>query len=78
MKAGYEVKQYGRPNDLLERISNDSSFSINSEDLNKLMTPDLYVGRSSGQVSDFLDQFVFPLLEKEAAQISEKGAELTV
>lgn len=78
MAAGNEVKGFGRPNDLLQRIAADSSFQIDKGDLEALMNPDLYIGRAPGQVRDFLTNVVNPLLEREADQIPLKGAKLTV
>ncbi len=78
MAAGYEVKQHGHPNDLLERIAGDPAFAIDKNELQNLMKPELYVGRASGQVTDFLTQEVYPLLEREAVELSEKGVELSV
>jgi adenylosuccinate lyase len=65
MEAGEQVKVYGRPNDLLDRIEKDSEFNINKDELNEILKPEKYVGRSAEQVTEFMDEFINPILDKE-------------
>ncbi len=56
MAAGQRVKQDGLENDLLQRISDDPQFNLDLGALKELMEPNLYVGRSTQQVDDYLLQ----------------------
>jgi adenylosuccinate lyase len=64
MKAGRQVKELGKPNDLLERIAADPLFGLTLEDVNKLMTPEDYIGRSSQQVEEFTEKYIKPVIEE--------------
>ncbi|MFA5863094.1 MAG: adenylosuccinate lyase [Phycisphaerae bacterium] len=50
--AAAEVKQFGRPNDLIQRIKNDPDF--NNINVDKLMDPKHFVGRAPRQVDEFI------------------------
>lgn len=78
MEAGREVKEFGRPNDLLKRIAESADFQLCADDLDALMDPSLYIGRAPGQVDDYLKHVVKPLLAAEVDQIAQNGVELTV
>ncbi len=58
------VKEQGLENDLIERISNDSSFGLNQKELNDILLPENFIGRSKEQVEDFIVKIIKPLLEK--------------
>ena len=55
MAAGKRVKDDGAANDLLERIANDPLFASVHADLQNLIDPNLFVGRSPQQVDEFLE-----------------------
>ena len=40
MEAGKQVKEYGRPNDLVQRIANDPSFELTEEEILKILRPE--------------------------------------
>lgn len=61
-EAADRVKISGQENDLLQRIAADPVFALDSADLDKLLDPALYIGRSPQQVEDFIDKQVRPLL----------------
>jgi adenylosuccinate lyase len=61
MEAARQVKQFGKPNDLLERIAKDEAFNLNLINLKELMNPSLYIGRAPEQVTDFIEKIVTPL-----------------
>ena len=63
MKAGENVKKYGKENNLLELIADDDKFPVGIEELNATMDPSKYVGRSASQVTEFLENIVNPILE---------------
>lgn len=75
MEASKIVKEEGKPNDLIKRIADDPLFDISLEELNKVLSPENYIGRSKEQVEEFLSQHVLPLLKKNSAQ--EINVELT-
>ena len=47
MEAGREVKEFGRPNDLVDRIANDASFGLTKEEILKILNPDGLCRKSS-------------------------------
>ena len=63
MKAGENVKKYGKENNLLELIADDDKFPVGIEELNATMDPSKYVGRSASQVTEFLENIVNPILK---------------
>jgi adenylosuccinate lyase len=60
--AATEVKQHGRPNDLLERLAADPAFA--GVDLNAAVNPNDLVGRSPEQVDEFIAEVVEPIRER--------------
>ena len=64
MEAGKQVKEYGKPNDLVDRIANDISFGLTKEEIMKALNPDNLCGRAPRQVEDFIKERVNPILEK--------------
>lgn len=64
MEAGKVVKVEGKPNDLLERIANDSAFGLSIEEIRAEMVPSNFIGRAPKQVTEFLKNDVKPILEK--------------
>ncbi len=60
--AARAVKDEGVPNDLLDRIAADASFSMTREELEGTMDPHRFVGRAPEQVDEFLAEVVEPLL----------------
>ncbi len=74
--AAKVVKEQGGKNDLLDRIASDVSFGLNKDDMEKLLDPVLFIGRSQEQVEEYLSGVIGPLLKEHNAQ-GEKY-ELTV
>ncbi|NLE25569.1 MAG: adenylosuccinate lyase [Clostridiaceae bacterium] len=68
MESSKMVKEEGKPNDLIKRIAADPLFDISLEELNDVLTPENYIGRSKEQVEEFLSQNVLPLLKKNNTQ----------
>jgi adenylosuccinate lyase len=60
--AARRVKEDGAPNDLLDRIAADPAFGLSKADLDALLDPVLYIGRSIEQVETFVHTVVDPLL----------------
>ncbi|MDD2533649.1 MAG: adenylosuccinate lyase [Eubacteriales bacterium] len=63
MAAGARVKIDGESNDLLDRIAKDPAFALGQSDLASLLDADLYIGRSPEQVTEFIEQWVEPILK---------------
>lgn len=63
MEASRKVKEYGLPNDLIERICSDPAFKLNKEELLKVLKPENYTGRSAKQVEEFINTCIEPILE---------------
>ncbi len=63
MEAARQVKDEGKPNDLLSRIAADDAFGLSVNDLEKLMDPKLYTGLSSKQTEEFIETYIEPITE---------------
>lgn len=78
MAAGSVVKNDGKQNDLLERIAADPAFGLDTESLQSLLDPNLYIGRCPEQVTAFLEEQVKPVLALYADDMKLEDPELTV
>ena len=70
MAAGNRVKADGLSNDLLDRIAADPAFGLHPDRLASLLDARGYIGRSAGQVVDFLTEVIDPIL---AANPEDEG-----
>jgi len=63
--AGKSVKNHGKDNDLFKRLGDDDRIPFTREELEAL-TGDLlqFTGRAEQQTEEYLDEIVYPLLEK--------------
>ncbi len=59
--ASNRVKE-GKDNNLLELIAGDADFNLSKENLEQMMNPMNFTGRSAHQVKDFISQYVQPAL----------------
>uniref|UniRef100_UPI0009A8242E adenylosuccinate lyase n=1 Tax=Maledivibacter halophilus TaxID=36842 RepID=UPI0009A8242E len=64
MNAGRVVKEEGKKNDLLERIAKDDAFNLTNDEINNLLDPMLFIGRSPQQVEEFIEDCIKPILEE--------------
>ena len=78
MEAGREVKEFGRPNDLVDRIAADETFGLTKEEILHILNPDHLCGRAKNQVTDFIEECVNPVLEKYKDLINEEKVEINV
>ena len=78
MEAGRQVKEFGKPNDLVKRIAEDESFGLNEEEILKILNPEHLCGRAENQVTDFLNQEVTPVLKKYEGLITNVDVTLYV
>ena len=67
MEAGKEVKENGKPNDLIDRILKDPEFDLTEDELHDILKPEKYIGRSKEQVEEFLAEYIAPILQKNKA-----------
>ena len=77
MAASRIVKEEGGRNDLLERIAADPIFGVTLEELNRIVSPERYVGMAPLQTEEFLSGTVAPILKKYRG-LGEKTAEISV
>ncbi len=63
MDAARKVKEEGESNDLIQRIIEDESFSLTKDEILSIIDPSKFTGRASGQVDDFIQEIVNPILE---------------
>ena len=68
--AAEQVKKFGKPNDLIDRLKNDSAFA--KVDFRKVLNPIDYVGRASQQVDEFITEAMKPAIRKYRGQINKK------
>ncbi|WP_027623492.1 adenylosuccinate lyase [Clostridium lundense] len=69
MEAARRVKAEGLDNDLIQRIIDDSSFNMSKEEILSLIDPKKFIGRAPGQVKDFVEEVVNPILEKNKEMV---------
>jgi len=68
--AAAQVKQFGRANDLINRLKGDSAFS--EVDFKKVLDPKAYVGRAPQQVDEFIREIVAPIRRKYRKELNKK------
>ena len=73
--AAAQVKQSGKPNDLLDRLKADPAFA--KVDFKKVLNPKNYIGRAPQQVDEFIADIVMPIRRKYRRHIN-KSIELQV
>lgn len=78
MEAAREVKEFGRPNDLVDRIAADESFGFSREEILEILNPDNLCGRAPRQVEDFVYGTVDPILSKYQDMIKDINVEVNV
>jgi adenylosuccinate lyase len=68
--AAAQVKQFGRPNDLINRLKADISFR--KVDFEKVLNPKNYIGRAPQQVDEFIRIIVEPVRRKYRRYLNRK------
>lgn len=64
MEAAKRVKEEGLENDLINRIVKDPIFKMSEEEINAILHAKNFIGRSPGQVDDFINEVIKPILEE--------------
>ena len=62
MEAGKRVKEEGKDNELPSLIAQEPAFGITEEEIKEILKPELYTGRASIQVDNYLNNYVNPVL----------------
>ena len=69
--AARVVKEEGGKNDLIDRIAADPAFGVTRQDIEKILDPQNFTGRSQQQVEDFLRDVIRPVLDENRALLGE-------
>lgn len=77
MEAGKQVKEFGLENDLIDRIVADPDFKTSREEIEAILQPEHFTGRSAQQTEEFVNGLIKPILDANKDIMGEK-AELTV
>lgn len=72
MIAGKHVKEDGLENDLCDMILADPMFMITKEELDAILQPENFTGRSEQQTEEFVDTCIRPVLAANASLIGER------
>ena len=75
--AAKRVKEEGLENDLIDRVCADPDFQLERAEIEAVLQPIHFVGRSVQQVEEYLAEVIHPLLHENSAVLGER-AELTV
>jgi len=68
--AAAQVKNFGRPNDLIGRLRADIAFA--KVDFEKVLNPKAYIGRAPQQVDEFIRNIVTPVRNRHRKHLSKK------
>ena len=68
--AAAQVKQYGKPNDLISRLKADPALA--RVDFKKVLDPKTYIGRAPQQVDEFIKDIVTPIRRKYRKELNRK------
>ncbi|WP_461614917.1 adenylosuccinate lyase [Clostridium sp. Marseille-QA1073] len=71
MDAARKVKEEGESNDLIQRIIEDESFNLTKDEILSIIDPNKFTGRASGQVDDFIQEIVNPILASNRELLGE-------
>jgi adenylosuccinate lyase len=64
MEAGKRVKEEGLDNDLIDRICGDKAFNLSRDEIESVLQPEYYTGRSAQQTEEFIQDYIKPVLDK--------------
>jgi adenylosuccinate lyase len=72
METGKRVKEEGLDNDLMLRIAKDPAFKLKEDDVLTILDSKNFIGRAPGQVDDFVNECISPLLEENKENLGIK------
>lgn len=64
MQAADQVKKFGKPNDLIDRMAKSKIINMQKEEIEETINPIYYVGRAPQQVEEYYNETIKPLLEE--------------
>jgi adenylosuccinate lyase len=70
LAAAEQVKQFGKPNDLIERLKSDPAFA--KVNFKKVLNASDYIGRAPQQTDEFLRDVVTPIRKKYRKELYRK------
>ena len=78
MLATKAIKEKGENNNLLSMIASDPMFKISSTEIQDILDPFKFTGRSSEQVEEFLREIVKPVLSDNKKYIGAVEGKVSV
>ena len=73
MEASKMVKQFGKDNDLIDRIKKDDAFSAINDRIDSILDPKNFIGRAKEQTIEFINEVIKPILEKNKDYLGQQG-----
>lgn len=77
-EAGAQVKQYGKDNDLVERVKKDAYFAPILNQLEHILDAKTFTGRAAEQVQEFYDEEVLPIIQKYEGKVQTSKIQLSI
>ena len=74
LAAASEVKEWGRPNDLMQRIRKDIFFRPIHSSLEELLDPNTFIGLADQQTFQFLEDEVLPVINRYQSKLTSAGS----
>ncbi len=66
MEASKMVKQFGKDNDLIDRIKSDDAFKAIHDKIDSLLDPVNFIGRAKEQTEEFVNECIKPIIDANA------------
>ncbi|MBD5086068.1 MAG: adenylosuccinate lyase [Clostridiales bacterium] len=73
MEASKMVKQFGKDNDLIDRIKKDDAFSAINDKIDSILDPRNFIGRAKEQTIEFVNEVIKPILDKNKDCLGQQG-----
>jgi adenylosuccinate lyase len=73
MQAAENVKQKGLDNNLIDLIKNDANFKAIHDKIDAIMSAENFTGRAPAQVTEFIDEYVQPLINSNKEALEYKA-----
>lgn len=64
LESSKQIKAHGQPNDLLQRIANDTAIGLSLQQIQEFARPEHFIGRAVEQVHAFLNEEIAPVLHR--------------
>ena len=77
-QAGRQVKEHGKPNDLLTRVAADPAFALTGAELEGILDPALYTGLAARQTENFVQKVAAPAIAQFLDSGGKRQVELEV